>query len=386
MFRHKNQALKFVPSEGMQLLVRGRVSLYEGRGDYQLIVEHMDDAGAGALQKSFEALKLKLANEGLFDASIKKTLPDHPKHIGVVTSPTGAAIRDILAVLNRRFPGIPVTVIPSVVQGKEATQQLVRAIELAEKANQFDVLIIGRGGGSLEDLWPFNEEPVARAIAACPIPTVSAVGHEIDFTIADFVADYRAPTPSAAAEVLSPDRQAYLDRLNLLHRKLTGMTRHSLQLKQQQLSGVSKRLRHPDDRLRESNQRLDDLEIRLNQAITLTRERAKSRLSQRREQLLHQSPDQTILTLKTQQSYFSERLVQLMQNGLERQQMQLKHLSGQLNAVSPLATLARGFAIIEKNKQVVRSSNELNQGDEITARLGEGSAVCEVKSVRSSQE
>ena len=382
MFRNKNQALKFIPSEGMQLLVRGRVSLYEGRGDYQLIVEHMDDAGAGALQKAFEALKLKLANEGLFDAARKQPLPAHPRHIGVVTSPSGAAIRDILAVLKRRFPGIMVTVIPAAVQGKEAAPQLVQAIEMAGRADCFDVLVIGRGGGSLEDLWPFNEEVVARAIASCPIPTVSAVGHEIDFTIADFVADYRAPTPSAAAEVLSPDRQAWLDRLNLLSRKLFATTRHQLQIRQQQLTGISKRLRHPDDRLRENSQRLDDLEIRLKQAIARKLERTDSRVEQQRQKLLHQSPLRRIEALRTRQQHLSEQLSNEFTHLLERQKAQIANLSAQLHAVSPLATLSRGFSITEKEGRVIRNADELSSGDEINARFHKGSATCRVISVK----
>lgn len=381
MFRNKNQALKFTPSEGMQLLVRGRVSLYEGRGDYQLIVEHMDDAGAGALQKAFEALKLKLANEGLFDATRKKPLPAHPQHIGVVTSPSGAAIRDILAVLKRRFPGIPVTVISSAVQGKEAAPQLVQAIEMAGKANRFDVLIVGRGGGSLEDLWPFNEEIVARAIANCPIPTVSAVGHEIDFTIADFVADYRAPTPSAAAEVLSPDHQAWLDRLQLLQRKLFAMTRHQLQIKQQQLTGISKRLRHPDDRLRENSQRLDDLEIRLKNAMTRKLERTDSLLEQQQQKLLHRSPLLRVGKLRIRQQYLTEQLTNGMAHLLEKQQAQIGSLSAQLHVVSPLATMSRGFSIVEKEGQIIRHASELSKGDTISTRFHEGNAVCEVISV-----
>ena len=382
MFRNKNQTLKFIPSEGMQLLIRGRVSLYEGRGDYQLIVEHMDDAGAGALQKAFEALKLKLANEGLFDASRKKPLPAHPQHIGVITSPSGAAIRDILTVLKRRFPGIPVTVIPSAVQGKEAASQLVHAIEMAARANRFDVLMVSRGGGSLEDLWPFNEEIVARAIANCPIPTVSAVGHEIDFTIADFVADYRAPTPSAAAEVLSPDCQAWLERLQLLNRKLFAMTRHQLQIKQQQLTGIRKRLRHPDDRLRENTQRLDDLEIRLKQAITRKLERTKSRLEQQQQRLLYQSPSRRIETLKIQQKHLTGQLGNEIIHQLEKQKTQLGNLSAQLHSVSPLATLSRGFAIVEKQGQIVRQANELSNGDTVNTRFHEGSAVCRVISTK----
>src|SRR5690625_2927780 len=213
MFRNRNQLVRFNPAQGQQLLLRARVSLYEGRGDYQLIVEHMEEAGFGALQRAFEELKTRLSQEGLFASERKRPLPTLPKHIGVITSPTGAAIRDILSVLKRRFPAVPVTVLPVPVQGKEAAPAIVSALDLANRSELFDVLILARGGGSLEDLWPFNEEAVARAIYASRTPVVSAVGHEVDFSIADFVADVRAPTPSAAAELV--DRKS--TRLNSSH-------------------------------------------------------------------------------------------------------------------------------------------------------------------------
>lgn len=381
MFRNRNQTLKFVPSEGMLLLVRGRVSLYEGRGDYQLIVEHMDHAGTGDLQKAFEELKTRLSAEGLFDTSLKQPLPSHPKHIGVITSPTGAAIRDILTVLKRRFPAIPVSIIPSSVQGDRAKHELVSALKLAECANLFDVLIIGRGGGSLEDLWPFNEEMVARAIAACPIPIVSAVGHEIDFTIADFVADHRAATPSAAAEILSPDRQAILNQLHLFRRKLTTLSRHTLQLSQKELDSLQKRLRHPGERLRDSSQRLDDLEIRLKQAITLRLERARSSLDRINDRVSRQSPQRRLELLKKQNEHMGQQLTQLMLNSLEKRQLKLEKISGELHAVSPLATLSRGYAITMAGESIVRSSQQLQKGDRVTTRFFEGEAVCTVEKI-----
>ncbi|MBR9882635.1 MAG: exodeoxyribonuclease VII large subunit, partial [Oceanospirillales bacterium] len=218
MFRNSNQRTGFVPREGDEVLVTARVSLYEGRGDYQLICERMEKSGLGQLQQAFDALKAKLDKEGLFDVARKRRLPPHPKHLGVVTSPSGAAIHDILTVLKRRFPGLPVTLYPTAVQGAEAAAQIVSAIELANRHNQCDVLIVGRGGGSLEDLWPFNEESVARAIVASAIPIVSAVGHEVDVSISDLCADQRAATPSAAAELLSPDRPALTLRLSQLKR------------------------------------------------------------------------------------------------------------------------------------------------------------------------
>lgn len=381
MFRNRNQTLKFVPAEGMLLLARGRVSLYEGRGDYQLIVEHMDEAGTGDLQKAFEVLKTKLAGEGLFDVARKQPLPRHPQHIGVITSPTGAAIRDILTVLKRRFPAIPVTVIPSSVQGAQAADELVRALQMAGQAGHVDVLIIGRGGGSLEDLWPFNEEAVARAIAACPIPIVSAVGHEIDFTIADFVADQRAVTPSAAAEILSPDSQAMLNQLNLLTRKLTSLMQHRLQLSQHELEGWRKRLRHPGERLRENNQRLDDLEIRLHQGVTLQLERARFRLQQAKEQVSQHNPGHKLELLKNRTDHLRQKLLQLVANDLAKRRLTLERVSGQLNAVSPLATLSRGYAIATAGDAIIRNSQQLQPGERITTRFYQGSAVCMVEQI-----
>src|SRR5690606_24109450 len=236
---------------------------YEGRGDYQIIAEHMEEAGSGALQRAFDQLKHKLAAEGLFNEAHKKALPPLPKHIGVITSPTGAAIRDVLSVLERRFPGIPVTVIPVAVQGKESAPQIVKAIELANRCGLFDVLLLTRGGGSMEDLWSFNEEIVARAIFNSHLPIVCGVGHEVDFTIADFVADRRAPTPSAAAEILVPDSDEWLDKFigyevaleDAMLRKLSGLQKHLQHLRQ--------RLRHPRQRLEQQAQRLDNLELRL---------------------------------------------------------------------------------------------------------------------------
>ncbi len=383
MFRNRNQALKFVPTEGMLLMVRGRVSLYEGRGDYQLIVEHMDNAGTGDLQKAFEVLKAKLATEGLFDITRKQPLPTHPKHIGVITSPTGAAIRDILTVLKRRFPAIPVTIIPSSVQGEQAKHELVSALKLAERSNRFDVLIIGRGGGSLEDLWSFNEELVARAIANCPIPIVSAVGHEIDFTIADFVADYRAATPSAAAEILSPDRQAILNQLHLFSRKLTTLTRHKLQLSQKELDNLKKRLRDPGERLRDSSQRLDDLEIRLKQAITLSLARAQSNLDRTKDRAHQQGPQRKLELFKNKNEHIRQKLIHLMLNNMEKRQLKLEKASGELNAVSPLATLSRGYSITKSHNAIIRDSQQLKEGDLISTRFHRGEAICKVEELKS---
>ena len=381
MFKNRNNSLKFTPTEGMQLLLRGRVSLYEGRGDYQLIVDHMEEAGAGALQQAFEELKTQLANEGLFSADRKRNIPALPRHIGVVTSPTGAAIKDILAVLKRRFPAIKVTVIPTAVQGKQASGEIVKAIDLANQMPGLDVLIVGRGGGSLEDLWPFNEEPVARAIANSALPVVSAVGHEIDFTIADFVADYRAPTPSAAAEILSPDRQEWLHKLNMLSRKLNLHIQHKLQATSQSLDNISLRLRHPGERLREHNQRLDDLAIRLQQAMTINLQNRHSNTQQLQNRLLQRSPARLVEKIRHRTEHLSEHLQHQMQKKLERQNHQLQQLSGHLNAVSPLATLSRGYSIVQKNGDIIRDANTLSPGDQITTRFSSGSASCTVNTL-----
>lgn len=383
MFKNRNRSLRFTPSEGMHVLLRGRVSLYEGRGDYQLIVDHMEDAGAGVLQRAFEELKLKLANEGLFNTERKRPLPSLPRHIGVVTSPTGAAIKDILSVLKRRFPSIPVTVIPAAVQGREAAGQIVDAIATANKAACLDVLIVGRGGGSLEDLWPFNEEAVARAIANSNIPVVSAVGHEIDFTIADFVADYRAPTPSAGAEILSPDRHDWLHKVDLLQRKLTTHMHHRLQIASQSLDSLSLRLRHPGQKLAEHEQRLEDLSIRLRQAMTIRLQASQHKIERQQASLCQHSPERLLEQLRYRLTQQAGLMQGQMQQLLERQNLRLQSLSGQLNTVSPLATLSRGYSIIQRDKgdEVIQDARQLNTGDKIRATFSRGKALCTVEKV-----
>lgn len=335
MFQGKNRTLGFKPENGAHVLMRGKISLYEPRGDFQMIADFMEEAGDGALRRAFELLKSKLAAEGLFDPAHKKTLPTLPKAIGVVTSPTGAAIRDIISVLKRRFPSIPIIIYPTAVQGANAAPQIVAAIQTANARNECDVLIIGRGGGSLEDMWPFNEEIVARAIYASEIPTVSAVGHEVDFTIADFVADQRAATPSAAAELVSPDQLECEQRLNKLYnnlkRQMLGLLTHA----QQVLTNLNKRLRHPGQRIQDQFQRIDDLEQRLQRAI---------------------------------------------QNCLNTKQHQLANLTRALDTVSPLATLARGYAIatLQTTGKIILKADDANIGDKIITKLGKGELFCTV--------
>lgn len=382
MFRGFNQRIRQVPKEGDQVRIRGKVSLYENRGDFQIIVEHMEPAGLGALQQAFEALKARLQAEGLFAVERKKPIPDTPRHIGVVTSPTGAAIHDILTVLGRRCPGIPVTLYPTAVQGQAATTSIVGAIDRAVRHNQADVLIIGRGGGSLEDLWCFNEEAVARAIAACPIPTVSAVGHEVDVTIADFVADLRAPTPSAAAEKISPDQAAWLARLTETRQRLASAASRYLRQQEVRLDQLAARLRDPRRQLQEKAQRLDDVELRFRQAISqrLGRERTHSdHLAQR---LLAHRPSRRIGEQTQRVDQLGERLQASLSRQLEKRNQRLESAARTLNAVSPLATLGRGYAIVSSDNQtVVRDPATLSPGDRIRAKLAKGTVDATVSSV-----
>jgi len=334
--RQRGPTLNF--KDGDQVLAYGRVSLYEARGDYQLIVEQVEFAGEGALKRQFEVLKKKLGAEGLFDEDRKQPLPEFPERIGVITSASGAAIRDIVSILGRRFPSIPVVVYPAAVQGDAAPAELIAALAAATRRDECDVLIFGRGGGSLEDLMAFNDEQLARAIAACPIPIVSAVGHEIDFTIADFVADMRAPTPSGAAEIVVPDREDWMRTLNSLAARIIRLGRRSLEDLGQSLDWLSRRLvqTSPSVALQRSATRLASLQDRLSGAV------------------------------KTSVSDVSHRL-QLAMRGL--------------HSVSPLATLERGYAIVENamSGKVLLSASEASPGDDVRARLADGELIATVK-------
>lgn len=387
MFRGANQRIRTLPREGDQIRIRGKVTLYENRGDFQIIVEHLEPAGLGALQQAFEALKARLQGEGLFDPARKKPIPATPRHIGVVTSPTGAAIHDILTVLKRRCPAIPVTLYPTAVQGQPATADIVQAIARAQQHDLADVLIIGRGGGSLEDLWCFNEEAVARAIAACPIPTVSAVGHEVDVTIADFVADLRAPTPSAAAEKISPDQQDWLRRLAEQQGRLGQSARRLLQRLHNQLGHLSARLRDPRRELLEKAQRMDELELRLNKAIRNRLDQQKQKTDYLLQRMSAQSPRRTLKTAKEQTQRLEERLTLATRHQLRQKDERLQHIAQTLHVVSPLATLGRGYAIVkDDNDRIVRKAGDLETGSQITARLGHGSVSARVTEINSSSE
>ncbi|MBD3671268.1 MAG: exodeoxyribonuclease VII large subunit [Gammaproteobacteria bacterium] len=385
MFRNRNIHLDFTPEEGMQVLVRAKVSLYEPRGNFQLIAEHMEEAGAGALQRAYEALKKKLAEQGLFEAAHKQALPRTPQRIGVVTSPTGAAIRDILTVLKRRFPAIEVVLYPVQVQGETAAAQIARAIGLANRRAECDVLIVGRGGGSLEDLWAFNEEIVARAIYESNLPVVSAVGHEIDFTIADFVADLRAPTPSAAAETLSPDGAELLRKLTTLQGRLGAAMTGTLRRHEDRLHHLGKRLRHPGQRLQELAQRIDELESRLHRNQELSLQRANTRLEHLSHRLRQNSPALHIGRQQERVIQLHARLHKAMHYGSESRNRRLQSLVRALDAVSPLAVLARGFAIIRDGEdgKIIKDSSTVSAGDTIEAKLHKGRLQCTVDAIES---
>jgi len=387
MFRGMNQRIRTPPKEGDQVRIRGKVTLYENRGDFQIIVEHVEPAGLGALQQAFEELKQKLLAEGLFEQASKKPLPSLPRHIGVVTSPTGAAIHDILTVLARRCPAIPVTLYPTAVQGKAATADIARAIEAAQNHGVADVLIIGRGGGSLEDLWCFNEEAVARAIAACRLPTVSAVGHEVDVTIADFVADLRAPTPSAAAEKISPDQSDWLKQLRDREFRLSNAMGLALKRLGTQLGHLSARLRDPRRELLEKAQRMDELELRLRKAIRQRLTTVGVRNDHLRQRLVMQSPHRQLSDSQDALRRVSERLVSVMQQDLKQRRDNLEHAAQTLNVVSPLATLGRGYSIVrDNNGNILRDASNVNPGDTISARVARGEMTAKVTSVKSTEE
>lgn len=333
MFKGHNRHVDFKPQDGDQVLVKANVSLYEARGDFQLIIEKMQIAGEGALQRKFDDIKKQLQAEGLFATEHKQALPALPKKIGVITSSTGAAIHDILTVLNRRFPAIPVVIYPCLVQGDSAANDICHGIKLANQRQECDVLIVARGGGSLEDLWPFNQINVARAIFASAIPIVTGIGHEVDVTIADFIADQRAATPSAAAELVSPDKQEWLNDLLALQQALVQKIQQLLQHKQQHLRWLNARMQHPGQRLQQQMQRLD---------------------------------------------YLTQQLKQAMLSQLKQQQNNLASLGRALQAYSPLSTLGRGYSITRTKQQVISSSSQVECGDQLQITLAKGKLNCEV--------
>ncbi len=380
MFRYRAQLINCALANGAQVVARGRVSVYEARGEFQLVVEHLAPAGEGALQQAFEQLKQRLLAEGLFEPEHKRPLPLLPQRIGVITSPTGAAIRDVLTVLQRRFPGIDVRIYPVPVQGKDAPPAIVKALSRANRRKDCDVLLLTRGGGSLEDLWAFNDEQVARAMFASQVPIVSAVGHEVDFSIADFVADKRAATPSAAAELLSPDVQQWRMDSAQLAQRLQRVLLTQIQQKHQHLKHLQARLRHPRQHLDHLTQRLEGLNLRLQQHWHHRLQQKHQQVQQLQARLKQHNPALRLKPLRLQHSYLQHRLQQAMQQHLEQQQQRLSTLAHQLDTVSPLATLQRGYAIVREAQsgEVIRQAQAVQAGDEVTATLAEGELNCRV--------
>ncbi|HUO81732.1 MAG TPA: exodeoxyribonuclease VII large subunit [Gammaproteobacteria bacterium] len=384
LFRQQSRALGFSPANGQHVLVRARVSLYESRGEFQLIVEHMEEAGEGALRRAFEALKQKLAAEGLFDTARKRSLPALPKRIGLITSPSGAAIRDLLHVLARRFPAIPVLIYPAPVQGAGAAARIAQAIDLASSRSDCDVLILARGGGSLEDLWAFNEEVVARAIHRCAIPLVSGVGHEIDFTIADFVADVRAPTPSAAAELVVPDGAEWLRSLRGCGTRLAQCAVRHIERLKERTAWVERRLaqQHPGQRLKQRMQRLDELELRLQQCRRVRFERFADCLRECAARLARLSPAPRIARDRQRVTALTAGLCSHARRSVSAQRDRLAAGIRALNAMSPLATLERGYAIVSRaDGSVLLDAASVAPGETISARLARGSLGAIVKTV-----
>jgi len=384
MFRGFNQRVRFQPKEGDLILVRAKVSLYEGRGDYQLIVEGMEPAGLGQLQADFDALKLKLSLEGLFDETKKKPIPNIPDKVAVITSQSGAVIHDIISVTKRRFPALEIILLPVSVQGDKAAAEISQAINFVNRHHIADAIIVGRGGGSLEDLWAFNEEIVARAIYSSALPIISAVGHEVDFTIADLVADYRAPTPSAAAEKVTPDQFELMQQLDQQQRRLQYFMAMHLQNRADKLNNFRHRLKHPGEVLRDKNTAINALFSRLNLALKSNLTLAQHRYERCTQTFLKYEPSQDIQQKFQSIDHLYEKLLTKQSNMLESQQHRLSLAAQTLNTASPLATLSRGYAILAKkdkngnDKKVISSSQKLKAGDQISATLQDGVVHCTV--------
>lgn len=377
LFRAKRRLLSLQPSNGQQVLVRARVGLYEPRGDYQLIVEQMEPAGDGALRQRLEQLKQRLADEGLFAASRKRTLPRYPRQVGLITSASGAALQDLLTVLARRFPLLPVLIYPAAVQGAQAVAGLIAALELANQRRDCDVLIIARGGGSMEDLMPFNDEGLARAIAASRLPVVTGIGHEVDLSIADLVADQRGATPSAAAALVAPDASETRHRLELLEGRLARTLHHRVSDASRRFFALRRHLQllHPRARLEQRIQRVDELTRRLEQALERQLGATTQQLERVQQRLRTASPLGRLREQTGQVARATERLTQAASGFIERRRHRVAALAGGLQARSPLSTLARGYALVTEARsgELVRSPEQVPAGMTIAVRVEQGS-------------
>jgi len=372
MFRNRAQLLRFAPRNGLQVLVRARVTLYVPRGNYQLVIEHMEEAGEGRLRREFEQLRDKLKAEGLFSEQRKRPLPPFPQQVGIITSASGAALRDILQVLQRRSPQLPVLIYPSAVQGREAPAQLRAALALANARQDCDVLILARGGGSLEDLWAFNDEQLARDVAASSIPVVSAVGHEIDVSLTDYVADLRAPTPSAAAELVSPDLSAVGQRLQVLGRRLASHMQSRLSRERERLVWLGKRLGKPQQQIEQVAQQLDELESLMRRQLSQRLSLPSQRLGQLERRLHSRDPRTQLAQSELRLAGLERRLALPLPRTLKDRHKDLRQLGQRLHAVSPLAVLSRGYSITLQDGEALRSVASVAPGDTLVTRLQDG--------------
>jgi len=381
LFRSSGRSVKFLPKEGQQVLCHGRVTVYEPRGEYQIVVDSIEPRGIGALQAAFEQLKERLQKEGLFDSSRKKALPVLPRRIGIVTSPSGAAIRDILKVLSGPWANLEIVINPVAVQGEGAGAAIASAIDELNDLGPFDLLIVGRGGGSLEDLWAFNEEVVARAIFRSRIPVISAVGHEVDYTISDFVADLRAPTPTAAAERVIRARREWRDRNEFQRVRLSRGMQHGLEMARSRLNVFQRSLRDPRKAIEASLFRLDELEVRIRRGLFNTLRHQAQRLRHARESLRHRSPVERIQRLGTQTQELTKRFELQAGFYLRQKRNLLESLLTALDGLSPLAILSRGYSITRKLPELslVKKAQEVDPGMRVQVRLHQGALICRVE-------
>lgn len=380
MFKGRNSRVRISPRNGQQVLVRAKVSLYEPRGDFQLIIEQMEDEGEGLLRQQFDELKKRLSVQGLFSSQFKQTLPSNITRVGVITSPTGAAIKDILTVLNRRNPSLAVIIYPALVQGEQAKFEIEKAIDNANNREECDVLIVGRGGGSLEDLWAFNEEIVVNAIFHSRIPTISAVGHEIDTTLSDYVADIRAATPSAAAEIVAKDINETITQLNSFSSRLQLNILQKLKYKEAQLSSISHRLKqvHPEQKLQVHQQRIDELSSRLLRSYENNFKRFQINPKNLSNRLNQVSPLHRVLNYQNKVELLTQRLSRAFHVVIQKKEQRFAKNVEQLNMMSPLATIARGYSITRNDAGIVKHVDEIAIDDTISIQLNDGSISAKV--------
>ncbi len=385
IFKGSNRHINFNPKEGDEVVVQAKVSLYEGRGDYQLICQSMEEAGSGRLQLAFEQLKAKLLKEGLFDSSYKQPIPSLIQHLAVITSPSGAAIHDVLSVLKRRFPGLKVSIFPSLVQGSEAAVSVIKALELAQKHNQCDAILITRGGGSLEDLWSFNEEKLARAIFKCKLPTISAIGHEVDFSICDLVADHRAATPSAAAEFLSPDQDSLKITIDRLHQRLQIQIKGNIAAHRNKCVNTASRLRSPIQQLKLQSARLENLRARLLRPAQSSLNQHQQSIQLLKQRMESSNPQSKINQHLERNNILKHRLYQRIDQITADKLQQLHAKADRLNSVNPLATLSRGYSITRSQEHgIISNADQLKPGTRISSQLNEGLVHSIVESTENS--